>query len=189
MANSNGPFGARLIGHLSGSTYNARIRTYVVAANDATALYLGDFVKATGEGQANEYGTQLPTATAAAAGDVLLGVVVGFMPNVNDLSKQYRPASTLRTVLVCDDPNAIFEIQSTGTVVAADFGQNADISYAAGSSVWGTSATQLDHASLLQATGQLRIFGMSQRVDNELGAYCKLTCMINEHLFKQIAGV
>jgi hypothetical protein len=189
MANSNSPFGARLIGHLYGSTYNARIRQYVVDSNDATALYLGDFVKATGAGMANEYGTQLPVATAAAAGDVLLGVVVGFVPNPNDLSKQYRPASTLRTVLVCDDPNAVFEIQSTGATVANDFGQNADISYVAGGTVWGTSATQLDHASLSGTNGQLRIFGMSQRVDNELGAYCKVTCMINEHLFKQIAGV
>lgn len=189
MSNRNSPFGARLVGHLYGSPYNARIRTYVVASDDATALYLGDFVKMTGAGLANEYGTNLPVVTAAAATNVLTGVVVGFMPNPSNLSQIYRPASTLRTAYVCDDPNAIFEIQSTGTVVADDFGQDADFVYAAGSTLWGTSGSQLDHASLSGTDGQLRILGMSQRVDNELGTYCKLTCMINEHIFKQIAGV
>lgn len=189
MANRNAPFGARLIGHLYGSTYNARIHAYVLVTGDSTPLFLGDFVKMTGAGDVNEYGLNLPVVTAAAAGDVLTGVVVGFMPNPNDLSLVYRKASTLRTVYVCDDPNAIFEIQSTGTVVANDFGQDADISYATGSTIWATSGTQLDHGTLSGTNGQLRILGMSQKVDNELGAFCKLTCMINEHIFKQIAGV
>jgi len=189
MTNVNSVFGARLVGHLYGSPYNARIQQYVALATDATALYIGDFVKLTGDGAANEVGADLPVVTAAAAGDVLAGVVVGFLPNPNDLSKQYRPASTLRSVFVCNDPYALFEIQSSGTVVSGDVGQNADILYAAGNTFYGTSGTQLDHASLSPTNGQLRILSISERVNNSAGAYSKLICMINEHIFKQIAGV
>ena len=189
MANRNAPAGARLVGHLYGSPYNARVRQYVVPASDSTALYIGDFVKMVGDGDVNQVGMLLPEANAAAAGNVLLGVVVGFMPTPDQLNITYRPAYTQRTIFVCDDPNAIFEIQSTGTFASTDIGQNADFVAGSPSTVWGTSGSQLNHASLSASDGQLRILGIYQSVDNELGAYCKVTCFINEHIFKQIAGV
>lgn len=189
MANTSAIFGARLVGHLYGSPYNARVRQYVVAVGDGTALFLGDFVKMTGSSVANELGLMLPIVTAAAAAEVLTGVVVAFQANANDLTKVYRPASTLRTVWVCDDPNAIFEIQSTGTVDGSEFGANANIVYATGNTIFATSGTQLDHASILTTPLQLRILGMPQRSDNQVGTYCKLLCMINEHIFKSTTGV
>lgn len=189
MANTSAIFGARLVGHLQGSPYNARIRSYVVASGDATALFLGDFVKGTGSSVANELGYMLPIVTQAAATDVLTGVVVGFAPNPNDLTKVYRPASTLRTVYVCDDPYAIFEIQSNAATDGSEFMANADIVVGAGNTIFATSGMQLDYSSVGTASGQLRILGMPQRPDNEVGLYCKLLCMINEHIYKQTAGV
>ena len=44
MANSDKPFGARLIGHVNGSAFNAQIRRYAVPATDSDALFVGDFV-------------------------------------------------------------------------------------------------------------------------------------------------
>jgi len=189
MANTSAIFGARLVGHLYGSPYNARVRQYVVDSGDATALYLGDFVKMTGSSIVNELGLMLPIVTQAAATEVLTGVVVAFQINANDLTKVYRPASTLRTVWVCDDPNAIFEIQSDAATDGSEFGANADIVVAAGNTIFATSGMQLDYATVSPTNGQLRILGMPQRADNQVGLYCKLLCMINEHIFKQVAGV
>ena len=57
MPNLDTPFGARLVGHTSGSPLNARIRQYT--ATTATAVFPGDFVKMVDAG----------TVEPAAAGD------------------------------------------------------------------------------------------------------------------------
>lgn len=189
MTNRDSVFGARLVGHLYGGVYNARIRPYVVPATDAVALFVGDCVKLTGTGATNELGQALPIVAQAAAEEVLVGVVVGFMPHSSYLGQIYRTASTLRTVYVCDDPYAIFEIQTNGVGAVTDFGSNADIVVGAGNTIYGTSGMELDEASVTAATAQLRILGLSQRPDNELGQDAKFICMINEHYFKQTAGV
>jgi hypothetical protein len=189
MANRNAIFGARLVGHLYGSPYNARVRSYIVPSSDTDAMYLGDFVSMTGDGATNELGQTFPTVEQTAAGAVITGVIVGFVADSGNLNQIYRSASTERTVFVCDDPNAIFEIQTDGTAVAGDFGSNADIVLGTPSTEYGTSGTQLDQSTVTASTAQLRILGLSQRVDNELGQYAKFLCMVNEHSFKQAAGV
>jgi len=189
MVNPNAIFGARLVGHIYGSPYNARIRQYVVDSADVTALFPGDFVKMTGSSIVNEKNWMTPIVTAAAAGDVLTGVVVGFIANADDLTKVYRPASTLRTVLVCDDPNAIFEIQSSLATDGSEIGSNADILVGTGNTIFAISGTQLDYSTVSPTDGQLRILDIPNRADNTVGLYCKLHCMINEHIFKQIAGI
>lgn len=190
MANRDAVFGARLNGHLYGSSYDARIRPYVVLATDATALYVGDFVKLTGTGGTSDYDQTLPGVTQAAATETLVGVVVGFAPNSTYLNQIYRTASTLRTVFVCDDPYAKFEIQasSDAAIAVTDFGANADIVVGTPSTVFGTSGMELDQTTITTATAQLRILGLEQRPDNEIGLHAKLTCMINEHQFKTTSG-
>jgi len=189
MANRNAIFGARLIGTLGSGNYNATVNSYIVPASDTTALGIGDFVKITGDGATNVYGQTFPTAIKAGVGEVLLGVIVSFLVDSNDLNHIYRAASTERTMLVCDDPTAIFEIQTNGVAIAGDFASNADIALGTLNTIFGTSGTQLDEASITAATAQLRILGLSQRIDNELGQYAKFKCMINEHIFKQGGGV
>lgn len=189
MANRNAIFGARLIGHFYGSPYNARVRSYIVPSSDSNAMYLGDFVSMTGDGDTNELGQTFPTVELSGVGTVITGVIVGFVADSDNLNQIYRTASTERTVFVCDDPYAIFEIQTNGTAIAGDFGSNADIVLGTPSTVYGTSGTQLDEATVTAATAQLRILGLSQKVDNELGQYAKFLCMINEHTFKQTAGI
>lgn len=189
MANRDSVFGARLVGHLYGGCYNARVRPYVVLSTDDTALYVGDFVKVTGTGGTSDYDQVLPVVTQAEAEDVLVGVVVGFGANSSYLNQIYRTASTLRTVYVCDDPYAIFEIQTSGTAAVTDFEANADIVVGTPNTEFGTSGMELDQTTVSPSSGQLRILGLAQRPDNEIGLHAKLVCMINEHQFKQTAGV
>lgn len=189
MANADTPFGLRLIGTLYSSDYNARVRPYTVLAADGTALFVNDAVTLTGTSALGEDGIYHPVITQAAEGNTSVGVVVGFFPNVNYQSQIYRTASTLRTVFVCDDPNAVFEIQSDGTAAVGDVGSNADIVVGAGSTTTGLSGMELKESSVTTATAQLRILGWSPRLDNEVGDYGKFLVMFNEHYYKQTTGV
>jgi hypothetical protein len=50
MSNTNSIFGARFISLLNGG--DVQVRPYIVdGAGDATAMFVGDFVKLTGEGK------------------------------------------------------------------------------------------------------------------------------------------
>jgi len=188
MANVSRVCGARPVKHLSGSPYNGQQNLYYVPASDGTAMFIGDFVKSGGTADANG----IPSAIQAAAGDALRGVITGFLPDTAD-SLIYRAASTLRYFFVCDDPDAIFEIQedAVGAPTAlVDVGENADITVAAGSTATGTSGMQLDSSDHKTATAQLRILGFVQSPTNEPGvANAKLLVRINEHELASTTGV
>ena len=177
MANSDRPSGFKLVGHISGSPHNAQIRRYSIPASDGTALFVGDAVKSDGSADADG----VPGVIQAAADNGLRGVIVAFEPEPTNLELLYRTASTLRYCLVCDDPDAIFEIQEDGTIAATDVGGNADIVVGSGSTVSGQLAMELDSSSAVTATAQLRILGLVQRADNEIGTNGKWLVRINEH--------
>lgn len=192
MANVDSVFGARIAGIQYSADFSGRVRAYTVPASDATALFVGDFVKPTGDSADGEDKLNHPVITQAAAADeTLVGVVISFFPNPNYLNQIYRTASTLRTVFVCDDPNATFEIQasSDAAIVSGDIMANADIVVGSGSTVTGLSGMELNQTTITPNTAQLRILGLVPREDNELGLHAKLLCMINEHIYKRTAGV
>lgn len=172
MANSDNVFGARLV--QSGNEY--RIRRYSIPASDSTATFVGDFVKS--NGTADTDGT--PQVVQAAAGDTLRGVVVAVEPETQ-ASTLHRAASDQRYVLVCDDPDAVFEIQEDGAMAVTAVGGNADVVVAAGNTTFGTSGMELDSSSAVTTTAQLRILGLVQREDNEVGTNGKWLVKINEH--------
>ncbi len=198
MANVNAASGLKPVEYLGGSPYNGKVNMYLVPSADGTAMYVGDPVKMGGTaGAAGVYVNGINcegmnTAITAAAGDTLLvGVVIGFLPNQSDLTILHRVASTNRIALVADDPNLVFEVQedSGGAATAAvDVGENADILYTAGSTTTGISGVQLDSSDHKTATAQLRILGFVQRPDNAIGTNAKLRVLINEHAFKSTTG-
>ncbi len=199
MPNVNAPFGARPVGSLNGAPYNGRITQYAVPASDGTAIYLGDFVKLVGTSSFVN-GQALPNVAQAATGDVMVGVVVGVLAETQ-ASTIYRAASTLRVLLVADDPNALFEMQqvSTGTPLTAnDVGLNANFVVAAGSTVTGFSGTTIDNTTEATTnTLDLKIVGMPPEVDNDYGsavgtgaASSRFLVRINRHQYvNQLAGV
>lgn len=187
MANVDRVNGARPVKHLDGSPYNGAVNRYCIPASDGTAVFIGDFVKSGGSADANG----VPTVIAAAAGDALRGVVVGIVPDTAD-SLIYRAASTLRYVLVADAPDLVFEIQEDsvgGALAVTDVGENADIVVAAGSTSTGTSGMELDSSTHATTSAQLRILGLRQRADNEIGVNAKWLVSINEHELKSTTGV
>lgn len=199
MANIDAPKGAYPVGHLDGSPWNGKVTMYLVPSGDGTALFVGDFVKR--GGSAGAAGTEvngidvegMPTVIQAAATDTLLvGTVVGFLPNQDNLMLKHRAASTNRIALVADGPDVVFEIQEDsvgGALTADEVGENADIVVAAGSATTGLSGMELDSSDHKTATAQLRILSLVKRPDNALGANAKWLVAINEHAYKTTTGV
>lgn len=159
-------FGLRPVGRLGGG--EPSVRTYYVPSTDSTALYEGDVVELV---NATDPKGEVSVITRAATGDILLGVIVGFEVDGSDPFKTHRTASTNRYVRVCDDPNAIYEVQEDadgGSVSAANVGEclNADIVVAAGSTATGLSGTMLDSSSVAATAEDLKIVGVKRTGNN-----------------------
>lgn len=165
MANVNSPYGARILAS-EGKEY--RVRRYV--KKTGAAIFEGDFVTYDAAGN----------VTVAAAGSVLVGVAM-----------QSLPSASTADIAVMDDPDALLEIQASGSVVAADVFLNADIVATAGDSTINRSKHALDHTSIATtATLQLKILGLSAIDDNAYGSFARLKVKMNAHFQKAgVAGV
>lgn len=183
MANSNKPFGLRPVGTLNGASWNGGVRKFYVPATDGNAIYVGDMVKLAGtEGSLYAGDPPVPTVAIAAANDVVVGVVVGVEPLYTDLSLNYRKASTGMYVMVCCDPQTVYEVQGDAdTYAAADVGFNMTLTVAAGSAVTGYSASVADQSTAANtATLDLQVLGTVRSPDNDLtGGYPLLLVKLN----------
>jgi hypothetical protein len=191
MANTSTPNGAVPVRSLTGP-YMGNTNAYSTAAGDGTLLGIGDFVKLAGTSQLIGDVTY-PDVTRAATGDVVVGVVTSVVPATRD-STVYRAASTATIVNVADDPQLLFEIQESagGTALTAnDIGLNADFVVASASTTTGLSATTLNNATEATTnTLDLKIVGLANKPNNEVGASAKWIVKINRHQFaNQVAGV
>lgn len=141
MANPNAPFGFRSVMHGAGGT-PGRGNEYTLSTAYATSLFEGDAVKTDGSGN----------IVIAAAGDAIIGIFRGVEWIGSDGSVKFdnnwvgataeQSGSVIRA-LVYDDPNMLFEVQSAGSMTAADIGQFCDVSTGtAGSALTGKSGQQ-----------------------------------------------
>lgn len=198
MASVSRIAGFRPVKTITGAAWNGQANLYFVPSSDSTVIMVGDAVKLGGDARA---ATGVPTVTRAGATDVAVGIVVGIlfsgvddannMPPVTDLNTPvYRRASTDRYLLVCDDPNVVYEVQYAGTSVAAatitaNVGLNGQFTTTAGSTTSGSSGMQLDSSGLATtATLPLKIVGFPARPDNIPGDtyfsyYVKLNQVVN----------
>ncbi len=198
MASVSRIAGFRPVKTITGAAWNGQANLYFVPSSDSTVIMVGDAVKLLGDARA---ATGVPTVTRCGAADVAVGVVVGIlfsgvgdannMPPVTDLNTPvYRRASTDRYLLVCDDPNVVYEVQYAGTSVAAatitaNVGLNGQFTTTAGSTTSGSSGMQLDSSGLdTTATLPLKVVGFPARPDNIPGDtyfsyYVKLNQTVN----------
>lgn len=181
MANANIASGLKPVRMAGGGPYNGAVNMYYVAASDATALYIGDPVVK--DGGADTAG--VASVIRGSVGGPFTGVVQGFLPDGTTNMVGYRAASTAGYVLVCDDPDVIFEIQEDGVggaIAAADIGLNAQVILAAGSAYTKRSGVMLDTSTKATTAGlELKIVGLVQRPDNALSANAKVLVKINDH--------
>lgn len=178
MANANIAFGLKPVKMADGSPYNGATTLAYAPSSYATALYIGDPVKLAGSADA----AGVPSVSLSAAGEVISGVVVGFQ-DAASMTLGYGAASTARYPLIARGQDILFEVQEDsvgGALAAADIGLNADLIAAAGSSYTKDSGYMLDTSTkATTATLQVRIEGLCQRPDNEVGTNAKVLVTLN----------
>lgn len=179
MANIDAPFGLKPVRSFAGKVCNATVRKYYIPASDNNAMFIGDAVTKTTTANSavvksgtteHAIGTLMTVAkTTVGDGNAITGVIVGFEPDPDNRSRVHRVASTERVALVCDDPDALFEIQADGTLAVTAVGLNAVlIATHAGSAVTGLSGLELDTTSDVpdaDASNQLTIVGISKQAE------------------------
>lgn len=191
MANSDSPSGLRPAMRADGSPYNGATRTYIKAAADAVAMFIGDPVKLSGTGSAT---AKYPEVAVATAGDTIVGVCVGFEFPV-PRGTTYSPASTEAFPIVTNDPNLLFEVQEDsvgGALTADDIGLNIDLVFThAGSTFTGLSGAELDSSTAATtATLGFALIAIVDKEDNALGNNAKWLVQPRTHATAlNVAGV
>lgn len=189
MANIDKPFGLRLVRH---SSAEPECIICNVPAGDATLIGIGDAVRPAGSGAATLGSEGRMTVDRAAAGETILGVVVGVHAESN-AANIYREASTARDVIVCVDKSAVYQIQEdsdSATLALTDIGESADLVVANADTVTGRSQMELDSSSAGTTAAQLKIMALSAIPGNEIGANAIWDVKINEsYLDEGAAGL
>lgn len=193
MANANAPRGLRPV-RTVGGYHSGSLEVFTVPAADGTAIYIGDPVTKTGNGTGQTVnGVMYPDCVIAATTDIIDGVVVAVLADT-EASLPYRAASTLRRLLVCTDPNMLYEVQegNSGTAFTLnDVGLNVSLSIVAGSTSTGISGTILDNTT--EATTNTlvcKIVAPVNRPDLSIGLANRWLVRINRHrLVDQLIGV
>ena len=201
MPNANRPSGLSPLEYLNGSPYTGKARMYFIPQADTNAYAIGDPVNIAGNADAR--GVASVVLATAGAGNPILGAIVGAGTVIYGASG-IDPATTGNStvipatktkpyyVLVSDDPNIVYEVQevSGGTALtAAEVGLNADL--IAGANNGFSSGWQLNNAGEgTGATLQVKVLGLTQALDNEIGQNAKWRVLINNHPFKAgVAGI
>lgn len=177
MASTAAPYGMKLVKKIGSTDNPGAMNEFPMTANSATAVYTGCAI-AVNSGSASSI-SATPTTTRSTSTPV--GVCVGVEykdPTTKQLMfSQYLPANAVNLgytdikIKVNDDPNAIFQIQATGAVTAADLGKNAALaSTTTGNSLYGYSTMSLDQATLATtSTLAVRIVGFATAPGSNVG--------------------
>ena len=188
MANVNKPFGLRPSGNLS-ATGAQKQYGYQIADNQAGAIFQGDLVVVY-DGYIIKYDASTHTAPTG----VFNGCQYNDPTRANKPTwKNYYPGSVnveIGTIdcEVIDDPNQLFLVQADGAVTQANIGKNADpTASTTGSTVNGISNGSLSSASIAKTQAlTMKIVGLYQSPDNELGNYAVVVVKLNQHQYGSV---
>lgn len=188
MANADRPNGFRPVRYANGAMYNGAVELMLSPTDN---LFIGDLVEPTATGRALRDGAYQEVGRAE-TGDPIVGVVVGFGPNPDNLSIAYHAASTTVPVYVARIDDLILEVQNDGAMAAADVGLNVNFVVAAGDTTSGASNMEVD--STTEATTNtldLRIVGFVDSPNNDVTlANARMLVKVNRSWSaNQIAGV
>jgi len=188
MANNDKAFGLRPLGNLSGTGAQKQYG-YEIADNQAGAIFQGDLVTLK-----DGYILQFNPAAHTAAVGVFNGCFYNDPTTQKPTFINYYPGSINITqgkivADVLDDPSQMFILQNDGTSAVTNYGKNADIVIGTGNTVTGLSANELDTSTIATTAAlNLKIIGLWDVPNNEVGANAVVVVKINEHLYGS-AGV
>lgn len=204
MASSASPYGLRPVNKLNGGVMNHAMREFKMTTNSSTAIYTGDII-AIASGQPSAL-TATPTTSSAGVVGVCMGVRYT-LPAASGgavMWGQYLPADAITNgytnvyILVCDDPNQVFQVQGeaigsfSGGALAA-VGRNVALENFGGSTTTGLSTIRADTgvngaAIATTATLAMRIVGVVPGTESD--TYCELLVKFNgaTHSYNNTTG-
>jgi len=189
MANPTSGFGLKPVRHYDGSPWNGNTVPCFFSADYAVASYIGDPIlispTAAEDDTTNTLYYPKINVSAGTDGVIVLGCVVSFAPNPNNLTQQYKPASQERIAFCCMDPTVVYHIRGCGGGTPASdwIWRNAIMTAGTSSTVTGLSGFMLDEgtgtAPTNNASNTLLIVGVASMPNNEFGDNVIWEVMLN----------
>lgn len=196
---TNSPYGLRPIKNGNGSPYCGEANLYHILQADTNAYFIGRPVTIAGGGDA----TGVPTVSIGVAGAPILGPIMGVHPvkpvrpslvgTSLALEDTFIPATKSRDyyVMVCDDPDVIYEIQQNNEALAiADAGLNVNFQIVSPSQNFQFDATVIDASTAaVTATLNLKLLRLLDSEPNfdEIGTTTSFNdweVRVNNHQFR-----
>lgn len=194
MAATASPYGLRPVNMQGGQPMSHGLRLYKIASAYATSIFYGDVVRI----GTNGFLEKMADATNPSI--LPVGVFLGVEYEDDAMGLLHRQMWTASTATkankpiwgyVCDDPDALFEIQADGPITQAMLGANADLIQTAGSTFTGNSAVALDSTTpAATATMPMRIVDFVNRPGSSVGdAFTDVVVRFNLHIHRSTTGV
>jgi hypothetical protein len=152
MATTAAPYGLRPINLIGGQVFAGSTRQIKIASAYATNIFFGDIVSIAASGtieKVTNVGSNADPFPATGVVGVFLGCTYTDPSLKYKLNNQYWPASTAASdamAYVCDDPDALFQIQASASVAQSGLGLNYPVVQTAGSTTTGNSKIALNAA-------------------------------------------
>jgi hypothetical protein len=179
MATVSSPYGLKPINLIGGQAFNGGvIREILMTTNNTAPIGFGDLVQL-GAAAAGQPTVVTATPTTSSVG--LVGVCVGVRYQLAGqqlgypLYAQYLPANAVTAgytqiyVRVMDDPDALFQVQSLGSITVGSIGKT----IALGNFTAGTGSTTVN-----TSTGN-SVIALSATVANTSALACKIVDLVN----------
>jgi hypothetical protein len=195
MANVAEQFGLRPYRKLDGTPLVGAQNRYTVKAGDTTAIYQGDLVVPTSNGNIEKYDASGAPETAVIG--VFNGVFYNDPTTQKPTYKNYYPGSVTPTegnitAFVVDDPDAVFLADSSGIFARSGLFKNYGITNTTGVTQTGISKAQLDQGTSGTATTfVVQAIDISQDPDNSdtTATNGNILVRINNHFFRSGTGI
>ena len=191
MANVVEKFGLRPYRKLDGTPLVGAQNRYTVEANDSIAIYQGDLVTVTADGNIARHSAGTSTAVVG----VFNGCFYTDPTTKKPTYSNYYPGSVNAsdiTAFVVDDPDAVFLIDADAAFTRADLFANYSVTDTTGNTDTGISEVQLAVASTgTDSTFVLQAIDISQDPDNSdtSSANANILVRINNHFFRSGTGI
>ena len=193
MANVSEKFGLRPYRKLDGTPLVGAQNRYTVKAGYATAIYQGDLVIPTSNGNIEKH----TAGNAAAVVGVFNGVFYNDPTTQKPTYKNYYPGGVTPTegnitAFVVDDPDAVFLMDADAAFTRADLYKNYSVTNTTGVTQTGISKAQLDvGASGIATTFVVQAIDISQDPDNSdtSATNANILVRINNHFFRSGTGI
>ncbi len=194
MSNTNAPFGFKPTKKVPGSGMEFGMSTRLIKGTSTNAVFKGDvLIWDTGN-------PGFVTTTTSPGTATIVGIAQGFQwqqTNGNQVNlpwQDYWPGATTITgdvsVLVVDDPNAIFTVQCGATALAqADVGANIQYVNGTGSTKNGLSGSYLSTTSNTTNTLPFQVYEiLGTPVTDNTSAYNQINVVFNNQIYKNTTG-